>query len=137
MSSRVAFRRGKAADWAQINPVLFPGEPGLEIDTDRLKLGDGQTRWLDLPYTVLNSNKFVPNTKVIISSAAPVSPPRGSIWILCESGGAPYAPTPVPPPILAYVGTADLTSVGTLQAFPAPTFAGSLLLLGTGTLGTH
>lgn len=43
-------KRGSAAKWIELNLVLAAGEPGFEIDTGRLKIGDGQTAWLDLPY---------------------------------------------------------------------------------------
>lgn len=44
------FLRADAARWALKNPVLRAGEPGLEIDTNDLKIGDGVTPWNDLPY---------------------------------------------------------------------------------------
>lgn len=47
---RLAFRRGVSFDWATKNPILKEGEPGLETDTHKYKLGDGSTRWNDLPY---------------------------------------------------------------------------------------
>ena len=34
-------RRGTAAIWEKNNPILSRGEPGFEIDTNRLKIGDG------------------------------------------------------------------------------------------------
>lgn len=43
-------KRGTAAKWVELNLVLLAGEPGFEIDTYRLKIGDGHTPWLDLPY---------------------------------------------------------------------------------------
>lgn len=47
------FRRGPSYDWETRNPVLASGEPGLEIDTERFKLGDGRTPWNDLePYYI-------------------------------------------------------------------------------------
>jgi hypothetical protein len=45
------FSRGTAAQWTSENPVLFLGEPGLETDTGRLKIGDGDTDWATLPYS--------------------------------------------------------------------------------------
>lgn len=45
----IKFRRGTAASWTTANPILRPGEPGHETDTGRYKIGDGFTRWLDLP----------------------------------------------------------------------------------------
>lgn len=43
-------RRGQSETWANINPTLTDGEPGYELDTHRLKIGDGNTSWNDLPY---------------------------------------------------------------------------------------
>ena len=43
-------RRGNASVWEKNNPVLSRGEPGFEIDTNRLKIGDGSTAWNDLCY---------------------------------------------------------------------------------------
>ena len=46
------FKRGTAARWAEVNPVLAQGEPGFVYDTNSLKIGDGVTAWNDLPYVV-------------------------------------------------------------------------------------
>lgn len=43
-------KRGSAAKWTELNLVLAAGEPGFEIDTNRLKIGNGKTPWLELPY---------------------------------------------------------------------------------------
>lgn len=40
--------RGTADRWAQVNPVLLSGEPGVETDTGVFKIGDGVNRWNDL-----------------------------------------------------------------------------------------
>ena len=44
------FKRGTAARWAEVNPILEQGEPGFVYDTKQLKIGDGVTAWNDLPY---------------------------------------------------------------------------------------
>jgi hypothetical protein len=44
------FKRGSAQAWTDKNPILFAGEPGFELDTGRLKIGNGATPWNDLPY---------------------------------------------------------------------------------------
>lgn len=36
--------------WTAQNPVLLAGEPGVESDTENLKIGDGRTAWSGLPY---------------------------------------------------------------------------------------
>lgn len=43
-------KRGTAARWAEVNPILEQGEPGFEIDTGKLKIGDGIRHWLELDY---------------------------------------------------------------------------------------
>lgn len=43
-------KRGTAARWAEVNPILELGEPGFVYDSNRLKIGDGVTAWNDLPY---------------------------------------------------------------------------------------
>lgn len=51
------FKRGKAASWMALDPILEPGEPGYEIDTGKLKIGNGANSWLELPY--VNGNDYV------------------------------------------------------------------------------
>ena len=48
--AKIKFRRDTAAAWTQANPVLAQGEPGFEHDTGLLKIGDGETEWIDLDY---------------------------------------------------------------------------------------
>lgn len=50
MAEIIQFRRGSAAYWTAVNPVLAQGELGYEIDTLKVKLGDGVTAWNDLAY---------------------------------------------------------------------------------------
>jgi len=38
------------SQWSALNPVLMAGEPGVEKETDNLKIGDGLTAWNKLPY---------------------------------------------------------------------------------------
>lgn len=49
--TRFQQRRGTAARWASVNPILREGEIGLELDTRRIKFGDGVTAWNDLEYS--------------------------------------------------------------------------------------
>lgn len=43
-------KRGTAEKWRELNLVLAAGEPGFEIDTNSLKIGNGYTPWNELPY---------------------------------------------------------------------------------------
>ena len=50
MADRIQLRRDTAANWTNYNPILLEGEPGIELDTDQWKMGDGVHNWADLPY---------------------------------------------------------------------------------------
>ena len=50
MSGQGQFKRGTAARWTSVNPVLAIGELGLETDTNKMKFGDGASHWSSLPY---------------------------------------------------------------------------------------
>jgi len=51
MAVQVQFRRGAASEWTNANPILAEGELGLELDSNKFKLGNGFTRWNNLLYT--------------------------------------------------------------------------------------
>lgn len=46
---QIRVRRGTTAQWSLANPILADGEPGYLTDTNHYKIGDGVTRWDDLP----------------------------------------------------------------------------------------
>lgn len=43
-------KRGTARAFAKVNPILLEGQPAFETDSNRLKIGNGKSRYLDLPY---------------------------------------------------------------------------------------
>ncbi len=47
---KIRARRDLAATWTSKNPVLGLGEIGFEIDTRKLKIGDGSSSWTVLDY---------------------------------------------------------------------------------------
>ena len=51
MAVQLQFRRGTASEWTSANPILAEGELGLELDSNKFKLGNGITRWNSLLYT--------------------------------------------------------------------------------------
>jgi hypothetical protein len=50
MAVQILFRRGTSAEWTSANPALGSGEPGIETNTGKIKVGDGTTLWNALPY---------------------------------------------------------------------------------------
>lgn len=65
-------KTGTAAAWTSANPILAKGEIGVEIDTAKVKVGDGVTSWTNLAYiasgrTIINFNSF---TQFIMDASA-------------------------------------------------------------------
>jgi hypothetical protein len=52
MAVRFQLRRDTAANWTSVNPVLALGEPGVETDTLKVKVGNGSTAWNSLSYSI-------------------------------------------------------------------------------------
>ena len=52
MAVQIQIRRGSASNWTASNPILAEGEMGLELDTGKLKFGDGVTAWNSLAYSI-------------------------------------------------------------------------------------
>lgn len=50
IKARAKLRTGTLAAWTSANPVLLAGEPGFESDTKRLRIGDGVSAFLSLPF---------------------------------------------------------------------------------------
>ncbi len=46
----IQLRRAKEQEWIDYNPILRVGEPALSTDVYRLKIGNGQDHWADIPY---------------------------------------------------------------------------------------
>ncbi len=56
LNTRFGYREDTLSEWERINPVLERGEISLVRNGEEgnfLKIGDGVTRWVDLPYTRL------------------------------------------------------------------------------------
>lgn len=56
----IQLRRANEIEWYENNPVLRMGEPALSVDVYKLKIGDGETAWRDLPYLEESSGPIVP-----------------------------------------------------------------------------
>ena len=52
LNLRIVSRNDISSKWDEVNPILLKGEIGIEIDTNKMKIGDGVLAWKDLPYLV-------------------------------------------------------------------------------------
>jgi hypothetical protein len=58
MAQKIQIRRDTAANWVTANPVLAQGEPGHEIDTGKVKFGNGIDNWNSLIYQDLTGSSW-------------------------------------------------------------------------------
>lgn len=70
MPTKIQLRRGTASQWSSANPVLAPGEVGIELDTKQFKIGDGTSLWDNLAYAAIGSTQL---NSAIAASAATLS----------------------------------------------------------------
>ena len=110
----ISLHKGTAAKFATNNPILVSGEMGVELDTLRFKIGDGQAEWNDLPYAS--------SPRPVVGTAAPTSANNayeiGTLWInstdkrayiLVTGAGAVAAWSPiVTPDDLSDLGGGDM-----------------------------
>ena len=67
MAVRFQLRRDTAANWASANPALALGEPGVETDTLKVKVGDGSTAWNSLGYSITKDFNDLTNTPTTLT----------------------------------------------------------------------
>lgn len=61
MANLIKLRRDTKNAWTNVDPVLSQGEPGFEIDTNNIKIGNGFKKWSELPY--FKTENLPPNSK--------------------------------------------------------------------------
>ena len=126
----IQLRRGWASDWTATNPVLSPGEPGVEMDTGKMKFGNGTTPWNDLPYTAQDGAAGPPGEQgedgFVLSATPP--PDTGVLWgdtTMEGSGNMPGPPGPAGPPGAPGPPGAGIPSGGTAGQVPVNTGTGT------------
>lgn len=60
MAVQIQLRNDQSANWTSVNPYLAQGEIGVEIDTNKMKIGVGNVAWNDLPYTGVDAEELIP-----------------------------------------------------------------------------
>jgi hypothetical protein len=87
MAVQILFRRGTSTEWTSANPTLGAGEPGIETNTGKIKVGDGSTLWNVLPYAAgLESLRLQD-----LSNVASTAPSTGQVLKWNGTAWAPAA----------------------------------------------
>jgi len=60
MAIQIQLRNDTAANWVAANPILSRGEIGIEIDTNKMKIGNGTNSWNDVAYTGVDAAELLP-----------------------------------------------------------------------------
>lgn len=121
VSNTLKFRRDTAANWVSVNPTLGQGEPGFEYDTYRLKIGNGVTPWVNLPY---HGNIYgTSETALTVSSGSKT---------LTVAAGLAFAPNMVV--MISYLNDAGVYMQATVTSYNSVT--GVLVVNVTNTTGS-
>jgi hypothetical protein len=113
MPSKIQIRRDTAANWVTANPILALGEPGLEIDTNGVKYGNGVTAWNSLPYASVPLNAVFENIVPTANNAVDLGTPDLRFGELYLSGNSIYLGNVV----LSASGNTFLVNGGTVPDF--------------------
>lgn len=156
-------KRGTAANWARVNPILMCGEPGIETDTMVFRIGDGINHWNTLPgvkvnaaTSLLDENGVAHSFEEIASIASleirsvselPVASEEtlNAIYLVPNSGAAPnvkdeYITITTTDPISGetvysweLIGTTEVDLSG-YATLESPTFTGVVAVTGDETI---
>lgn len=85
------FMRGNSDSVSTSNPVLAAGQPFYELDSHKLKIGDGSSNYSDLPYVAGGSSEVscpfpVHSTMIFTDSTDPNSIWVGTTWVKFAEG---------------------------------------------------
>lgn len=67
----IQLRRATEHEWIELNPVLRLGEPALSTDVYKLKIGDGERHWREIPYLTSSGGggtEYVAGNGIIIEN---------------------------------------------------------------------
>ena len=83
--------RGNSDSVSTSNPVLAAGQPFYELDSHKLKIGDGSSNYSDLPYVAGGSSEVscpfpVHSTMIFTDSTDPNSIWVGTTWVKFAEG---------------------------------------------------
>lgn len=120
--TQIQIRRGTAAAWTAANPILAQGEMGYEIDTQKIKVGNGSTAWNSLSYFPV-AWSALNGAPAVIASGSTQAEARASISAASLDVNGKVPMSELPGSLMAYQGVWDAST-------NSPT-----LLDGTGSIG--
>lgn len=98
LNTKCQQRNDTAVNWVLVNPILLRGELGIELDTGKIKIGNGSTPWINLPYLgmgltqndILNFVYPIGSIKMSTDNVNP-SDVIGGVWTRWGNGRVPIS----------------------------------------------
>lgn len=87
LNTTIILRNDVSTNWQSENPILTKGEIGIEINTKKIKIGDGVSDWNTLDYAAGGSSAQV---RGIDPSATDTEYELGTLWINSTTEGLFY-----------------------------------------------
>ena len=66
MADIIQIRRDDASVWTSVDPILAQGELGVELDTRKVKVGDGVNHWTDIDY-LIDVGGYVTESQAVVN----------------------------------------------------------------------
>jgi plastocyanin len=84
----VQIRRGTTSQWAQSTKILKVGEIGIDTTLNRLKIGNGTSLWVNLPFIIGDTGpaSTVPGPKGDIGNTGPAGPAGAASTVAGPTG---------------------------------------------------
>jgi hypothetical protein len=110
--TNIQIRKGTSTDWTSANPVLSSGEPGYDVTTKTLKIGDGSTAWSSLTSINLSTSNIT-NFNSSVSGLLNVKSLVGNsgIGIVNSAGVQTISITGIPSSLITDLGNIATTQV--------------------------
>ena len=86
MANRIQLRRDTTANWESVDPILADGEPGYDIVTNEIRIGDGSTAWTGLSGNTISGSGGVP-TDIYNSVGSATVGSSGQTWQFSGTDG--------------------------------------------------
>jgi hypothetical protein len=102
----IQIRRGNAAAWTAANPTLAQGEMAIEIDTFKIKVGNGSTAWTSLGYMPVHWDA-VNGKPVVIAAGADKAAARSAIDAASLDSNGRVPVSQLPASLMQYMGVWD------------------------------
>lgn len=107
--TQIQIRRGNASAWTAANPILAVGELGMEIDTFKIKVGNGSSTWTALSYFPVHYDAIT-GKPAVIAAGADKAAARAEIDAASLDVNGRVPVSQLPASLMQYIGVYNASS---------------------------